>query len=491
MSKFRLLTISLLVTLCTGFYSCEKDLEKQPENVQTPENVWNETDKIFADYIKDYSSIKCKAYLKGESSVILSGIKNKHLWFSEFDTSTKKERMAWEDIEETDTIQQLYKGYGEYETLHVKYAMLNYYKETITGNIVTFDIGRRQTIFTSKKKSKRTLLQYNNTGIPNDWYSESVFIGDCCYSHEGDTIYLAKVEPKFENGKIDAELISYEEGVKLDGSHISKYSYKDAKSIWDTNITPPFAITPDAKRNYTLLNQTTNVWEYKCEVTFYDGTKKDFLFKINIENGKMITDEIKVTGISINKLTVDIKQGETFQLVATVQPENATNKKITWSSSNASVVSVGQDGLITANSIGTVNITVTTEDGNFTATAIVTVTKSESSDDDKMALAKLKGTWDMTKCYGWEYNDKGVKEDWEEDVKGEYIFFEDVDGNGGYNDGYKTYYFASSINGNKLVLRNSDWLEGKDVTITKLTSTELHITATDKVSEENYEMKRR
>lgn len=71
------------------------------------------------------------------------------------------------------------------------------------------------------------------------------------------------------------------------------------------------------------------------------------------------------------------------------------------------------------------------------------------------------------------------------------IFFEDVNGNGEYNDGRKTYYFASSINGSKLILKNSDWFNGKSVTITKLTSTELHITATDKVSEENYQIQRR
>ena len=491
MKTLRFLVTLLLVTLCTGFYSCDKELEVAPQESMNDENLLNKTDKVFAEYLKDYSNIKCRAYSKGESSVILSGIKNNHLWYSEFDATTKNERMTWEDIEETDTIQQLYKGYGEYETLHVKYAMLNYYKETSTGNIVTFDIGRRQTIFTSKKKSKRTQLHYDSTGIPNDWYSESIFIGDCCYSHEGDTIYITRETPKFNNGKIDAELISYEEGIRLSDNTISRYSYKETKSMWNTLITPPFDITPDVKRNYTLLDKITNVWEYKGEVIFYDGTKKDFTFKINIDNGKLVTDEIKVTGLSINSLTVEIKQGETFKLTATVQPENATNKRVTWISSNVSIASVNQDGLITANSTGETNITVTTEDGKFTATAIVTVTKNEGSEDDKITLANLKGTWDMTKCYGWEYNDKGVKEDWTEDVTGEYIFFEDVDGNGGYNNGYKTYYFASSINGNKLILRNSDWLDGKDVTITKLTSTELHITATDKVSEENYEMKRR
>ena len=72
------------------------------------------------------------------------------------------------------------------------------------------------------------------------------------------------------------------------------------------------------------------------------------------------------------------------------------------------------------------------------------------SDDDEeensveISLANLQGTWDMIKCYGWEYDDNNQKENWTEDVSGEYIFFEDTDGNGGYSDGSHTYYFASS-----------------------------------------------
>lgn len=129
--------------------------------------------------------------------------------------------------------------------------------------------------------------------------------------------------------------------------------------------------------------------------------------------------------------------------------------------------------------------------------AVVCVSFSSCSKDDdetksvELSLANLKGTWDMVKCYGWEYNSDNTKENWEEGVKGEYIFFEDVDGNGGYYDGHVTRYFSSLIDGNKLVFKSSDWLSGKSVTITKLTSTELHITATDEDSEENYEMKKR
>lgn len=154
---------------------------------------------------------------------------------------------------------------------------------------------------------------------------------------------------------------------------------------------PPFDVTSDAKRVLTLTGNTTNIWNYKCEVTFYDGTKKDFTFKINIDNGKIVTDEVKVTGISINEQSVSLKQGETFQLIATVQPDNATNKKVIWSSSNEAVASVNQDGLITANSVGEANITVTTEDSGFSTTSIVIVTKKQ---DDYTSL--IIGKWKMT-----------------------------------------------------------------------------------------------
>lgn len=493
MRTIRLFATLLLVALCTGLSSCGDDeLESTPTTSVDTESIFDKTNKLFAEYIGDYSNITCKFYSNGENSILLSGIKNKHLWFSEYETSTKQLKFTWEDIEETDTIQQIYKGYGEYETLYIKYVAPLYHKETSTGNIVTFNIGGRfQTIFTSNHKTKRTQLQYDNSknGIAYNWYKESVLIRDCCYSHEGDTIYVAKESPRFENGKIDTELISYEEGIKFSGNFISKYNYKEAKPVWNTSIIPPFDITSDAKRAYTLLDNTTNIWEYKCEVTFYDGTKRDFTFKINIEDGKIVTDEIKVTGISINEQTVNLKQGETFQLIATVQPDNATNKNVTWSSSNETIASISKEGLVTALSTGETTITATTEDGSFSTTAILTVSSNE--EENKSTLARLEGTWDMLKCYGWEYNDQNIKENWEESVAGEYIFFEDKDGNGGYYSGYQTYYFASSVDGDKLILRNSEWLYGKIITITKLTDTELHITATDADSEENYEMQKR
>lgn len=332
-------------------------------------------DKAFAEYIGDYSNITCRYYQEGESSILFAGLNNQRLWFSEYDVANKQLNTEWTDIEKTDTIQQLYKGYGEYETLYVKFVHPLVHKETSTGNIVTFNIGGRfQTIFTSNHKTKRTQLQYDNTknGIARSWYKESVFIADCCYSHEGDTIYIAKSKPSFdENGNpADISLISYEEGIKLSDSFISKYNFKEGKSMWGTNIVAPFDVPSDAKKSYTFLGSTTNIWEYKCEVTFYDGTKKDFTFKINIDSGKIISN---VTGITLNETSKELDIIDTFQLIATIEPANATNTNIIWSSSNEEVATVNQKGLVTAKSIGETTITATTEEGNFTASATITV----------------------------------------------------------------------------------------------------------------------
>ena len=80
-----------------------------------------------------------------------------------------------------------------------------------------------------------------------------------------------------------------------------------------------------------------------------------------------------VTGISLDKEAYTLHAiDETVQLTATIQPENATNKNVTWSSSDENVCKV-VDGLVTATGEGTAIVTVKTEDGEFTATCVISV----------------------------------------------------------------------------------------------------------------------
>ena len=83
---------------------------------------------------------------------------------------------------------------------------------------------------------------------------------------------------------------------------------------------------------------------------------------------------VAVEGVTLDTDTLSLEEGESWQLIATVAPENATNKNVIWESDNTDVATVDDTGKVTAVAAGTATITVTTVDGEKTATCTVTVT---------------------------------------------------------------------------------------------------------------------
>ena len=83
--------------------------------------------------------------------------------------------------------------------------------------------------------------------------------------------------------------------------------------------------------------------------------------------------DVPVTGVTLSQTELSLTEGGTAQLTATVLPETATNRNVTWSSNAPGVATVNSSGKVTAVSAGTATITVTTADGGFTATCTVTV----------------------------------------------------------------------------------------------------------------------
>ena len=82
---------------------------------------------------------------------------------------------------------------------------------------------------------------------------------------------------------------------------------------------------------------------------------------------------VGVTEVTLDKTELTLTEGETETLTATVKPDNADNRKVTWSSDKTEVATVGGDGMVTAVKAGEAVITVTTEDGGKTASCKVTV----------------------------------------------------------------------------------------------------------------------
>ncbi len=99
-----------------------------------------------------------------------------------------------------------------------------------------------------------------------------------------------------------------------------------------------------------------------------------------------VVDDVPVSNLSLDYTTLDLRPGESHQLIATVEPENALDKTLTWSSSDESIATVDKNGLITAKKAGTVSITATSNyDPSITATCYLTVT------DPKVESIKISG----------------------------------------------------------------------------------------------------
>ena len=92
-----------------------------------------------------------------------------------------------------------------------------------------------------------------------------------------------------------------------------------------------------------------------------------------------IPQEIAVTGISLNKATLILAIGESEILVATVTPENATDKAVTWESGDSSIAIVDVDGKVTAVAEGTV--TIIAKAGDKTAECVVAVINPLTHDE--------------------------------------------------------------------------------------------------------------
>lgn len=82
---------------------------------------------------------------------------------------------------------------------------------------------------------------------------------------------------------------------------------------------------------------------------------------------------VKVTGVSLDNSTLSVEVGKIFQLKATIAPSNASDKAVTYASSDESVATIDGSGKGTTKKAGSTDITVTTHDGSKTAKCTVTV----------------------------------------------------------------------------------------------------------------------
>ena len=126
--------------------------------------------------------------------------------------------------------------------------------------------------------------------------------------------------------------------------------------------------------SYTTQAATMDMdgWQYRCVVT--DGNSNGVTSQAATLTVTAAT--VSVTGVSLDKTELSLTVGDTETLTATVAPDNATDKTVTWTSSNSTVATVDQNGVVTAVARGTAVITATAADGSgASASCTVTVTR--------------------------------------------------------------------------------------------------------------------
>jgi len=208
-------------------------------------------------------------------------------------------------------------------------------------------------------------------------------VSSSAFSVEDNTISVTPV-----NNKIyDSETLA---GCKLNINIITKndekneiYQLKFIKANSSLSVytnSKVFSVADDKLNEINESSGNFKIFRTSSEKTYYMGYI-DNAFNANTTNTNTVSIWkycIPVTAITLNKTAVSVSAGSSEQLtVSAFTPSNATDKSLTWSSSNSSVATVDKNGLVTAVAAGTATITCKANGGdNVTATCSVTVTES-------------------------------------------------------------------------------------------------------------------
>ena len=193
---------------------------------------------------------------------------------------------------------------------------------------------------------------------------------------EGNVTYL-RTTGRIVIDTTPPEIVGIEDGktyYRDDGETITAYPISDVIAI-DTNLDSfsvngnPISISGADKTKSVSFSAP---YEESCTYKFIATDKAGNVTEKTVNlyyNDKVVS----VTGVSLNESSITLDVGGSKTLAATVTPDNATNKKVRWTSDNETVATVSEDGVVTAVAGGTAVITATTHDGLFTASCTVTV----------------------------------------------------------------------------------------------------------------------
>ena len=262
-------------------------------------------------------------------------------------------------------------------------SKVNVIKNTVSVTSVKLDKTTASINIGSTLTLKATITPSDASNKTLEWKSSNTNVATVDQSGKvtAKGVGTADIEVKTNNGKTAKCSITVK-AIEVTSIELDKTS--TSVNI-GSSVTLKATVKPDNATNKKLTWSSSNTSvatvDQNGKVTGVSKGTVDITVKSN--NGKtakcsVTVNEIAVKTIELNKTEVTLTEGNTTTLSATIKPDNATNKTVTWSSNNTSIVTVDQKGKITAVKAGTTKIVVTSKsNSSVKAEAIITVKAKE------------------------------------------------------------------------------------------------------------------
>ena len=187
---------------------------------------------------------------------------------------------------------------------------------------------------------------------------------------DGKPKYIWSTATSFEPGN------TYRLTVRFSSNYWEEYSYENSMNFAYSTRPSGAVDAPAVDVTFKINGKTTTIDLYTSgdgisDWAPDDGNANEMLVQTEVEIPK-----VAVSGITLNNSTLSLTTGQNFTLQAMLSPSNATNKEVTWESSDAGVAAVSKDGVVTAKKAGKATIVAKAADesGKY-ASCVVTVTE--------------------------------------------------------------------------------------------------------------------
>jgi len=170
--------------------------------------------------------------------------------------------------------------------------------------------------------------------------------------------------------------------VGVNGVTLNKESFGLVVGETETLIAT-IAPTGASNQDVSWASDNTTIADVDANGKVTGKTVGQTTIKVTTDDGRFTAEcgvnvgSLNVVSVALNTTNITLGKDKSYQLIATVLPAYATNKKVTWTTSANTVVRIDadQNGKIFTIAAGTADITATTQDGSKTATCRVTVTQ--------------------------------------------------------------------------------------------------------------------